>query len=85
VVVFNEIMYHPLTNESVLEWVELYNQMAVDVDMSGWSLAGSVSFTFPEETVIPAGGYLVVAASPADLMALTGLTFIYLWEAPVNP
>src|SRR5437868_3807602 len=31
-VVFNEIMYHPATNEANLEWVELYNQMAVDMD-----------------------------------------------------
>src|SRR5262245_47221841 len=26
VVVFNEIMYHPATNEAALEWVELHNQ-----------------------------------------------------------
>jgi len=30
-VVFNEIMYHPATNEPAMEWLELYNQMAVDV------------------------------------------------------
>src|SRR5262245_17493780 len=30
VVVFNEIMYHPLTNEPAFEWVELQNQHAVD-------------------------------------------------------
>ena len=74
VVVFNELMYHPATNGSVLEWVELHNQMAVDVDLSGWSLAGGVAFDFAQDTVIPGGGYLVVAASPSDLMAATGLT-----------
>jgi hypothetical protein len=31
--VFNEIMYHPATNEPAMEWVELYNQLAVDVDV----------------------------------------------------
>ena len=35
VVVFNEVMYHPLEREAELEWVELHNQMAVDVDISG--------------------------------------------------
>ena len=35
VVTFNEVMYHPLTNETAMEWVELYNQMSVDVDISG--------------------------------------------------
>ena len=74
VVVFNEVMYHPLTNEPALEWVELHNQMAVNVDLSGWSLAGGIEFEFPEGTVIRGGGYLVVAVAPAELMALTGAT-----------
>lgn len=69
VVVFNEIMYHPRTNEAALEWVELHNQMAVDVDLSGWSLAGGIQFSFSEGTLIPGGGYLVVAASPTELAA----------------
>src|SRR5258705_768399 len=71
-VVFNEIMYHPLTNESQLEWVELQNQMAVDMDMSHWRLDGGISFTFPEGTVIGAGEYLVIAASPSALSMATG-------------
>ena len=36
VVVFNEIHYHPATNETALEWLELHNQMSIDVDLSGW-------------------------------------------------
>ena len=51
VVVFNEIMYHPLTNETQLEWVELQNQFSVDVDMSGWRIDG-VEYTFPLGTII---------------------------------
>jgi hypothetical protein len=73
-VVFNEIMYHPATNEARLEWIELYNQMAVNMDISSWSLDGGVQFQFPEGTVIPGGGYLVIASSPADLTAATGYT-----------
>src|SRR6185369_11807372 len=72
-VVFNEIMYHPLTNEAQLEWVELQNQMAVDMDISHWHLDGGISFDFPEGTVLRAGAYLVVAASPSGL-AMTGFT-----------
>lgn len=72
VVVFNEIMYHPLTNEAAFEWVELHNQMAVDVNLSGWSIDGGIHFTFPEGTVTSGGSSLVVAASPSDLMAATG-------------
>lgn len=73
-VVFNEIMYHPITNESQLEWVELQNQMGVDVDMSRWRLDGGIDFTFAEGTVIRAGSYLVIAVSPAALSSATGLT-----------
>src|SRR5437762_11966432 len=60
-VVFNEIMYHPLTNESALEWVELQNQMSVDMDRSGSSVDGGIHFQFSEGTVLRGGGYLVVA------------------------
>ena len=73
-VVFNEIMYHPLTNETQMEWVELHNQMAVDMDISGWSLGGGIQFQFAEGTIVSGGGYLVVAISPATLIAATGAT-----------
>ena len=68
VVVFNEIMYHPGgTNEAALEWVELQSQTSVDLDLSGWRLDRAIHYTFPEGTVLPAGAYLVAAASPAAL------------------
>lgn len=74
-VVFNEIMYHPrATNEAQFEWIELHNQMAVDMDLSGWSLAGGVQFTFTEGTVLGGGKYLVVAGAPATFIAATGVT-----------
>jgi hypothetical protein len=74
-VVFNEIMYHPQqTNEAQLEWVELYNQMAVDIDISGWYLAKGINYKFAEGTVVPGGGFLVIASSPGDLVAATGAT-----------
>jgi hypothetical protein len=74
VVVFNEIMYHPAINEAELEWVELCNQMSVDIELSGWSIRGGIEYDFAEGTVIPGRGYLVVALSPAALEAATGLT-----------
>ncbi len=71
-VVFNEVMYHPLDRELELEWCELHNQMAVDMDISGWSLGEGVFFAFPEGTIIPGGGYLVVAIAPVALETETG-------------
>ena len=76
-VVFNEIMYHPATNEASLEWVELHNQMAVDMDISNWSLQGSITYKFAEGTVLAGGGYLVVAATPASLAGVVAQTNLY--------
>jgi hypothetical protein len=72
-VVFNELMYHPASGATEqLEWVELYNQMAVDIDLSKWSLEGGVDFTFPEGTFLGGGEYLVVASNPAAMESIGG-------------
>ena len=53
VVTINEVHYNPpLTQDA--EWIEIHNQMAVNVDLSGWSLADGVSYVFPPGTIIPA-------------------------------
>jgi hypothetical protein len=73
-VVFNEIMYNPGGADESLEWIELYNQLAVNMDISGWRLRDGINFDFPAGTVIPADGYLVLAANPAAVEAASGLT-----------
>ena len=65
-------MYHPADNEA-LEFIELHNQMAVDMDLSKWELSGGVNFEFPEGTVVDGGGYLVIAADPVALSAHSGI------------
>src|SRR5256886_6868791 len=77
IIVFNEIMYHPATNEPALEWLELHNQMAVNMDVSEWSIEGGVQFKFLEGTVVPGDGYIVVALSSSALAAATGYTNAY--------
>ncbi|HEX2751474.1 MAG TPA: LamG-like jellyroll fold domain-containing protein, partial [Verrucomicrobiales bacterium] len=72
VVVFNEIHYHPDTGEASREYIELHNQMAVDVDMSGWEITGGVNYTFPSGTIIPGRGFVVVAVDPAGVQAAYG-------------
>jgi hypothetical protein len=74
VVVFNEIHYHPAGDNSSLEYVELYNQLAADVDLSNWKLDGDISFNFPEGTVLGGGEYLVIAKDPTSLAAATGFS-----------
>ena len=70
VVTFNEIHYHPPAAAD--EWIELHNQMAVRVDLSGWAITGGVEFTFPEGTVIEPGELIVVAAIPAGIAGALG-------------
>lgn len=76
VVVFNEIMYHPALNEPAMEWVELHNLFAADVDVSGWEITGDINYTFASNTIIRGGAYLLLASSPATLSGITGLTNI---------
>ncbi|HUF62040.1 MAG TPA: lamin tail domain-containing protein [Verrucomicrobiales bacterium] len=64
VVVFHEIHYHPDDGSTSAEWIELFNQMGVDIDLTGWRIEGGVDFVFPQDTVIAGRGYLVVAADP---------------------
>ena len=73
-VVFNEIMYHPATNEAAFEWIELHNQFAYDLDISGWRLRGGVEYDVPNGILVPAHGFRVIALSPNEVAASHGLT-----------
>lgn len=77
VVVFNEIMYHPGPMQSTGEWIELHNQMAVDVDLSGWSIKGGIQYTFPEGTFLAGDDYLLIAENPAALESEAGVTGVF--------
>ncbi len=66
-VVINEIMYDPISGDNDDEYVELYNQGAESVDLSGWRLRGGIDFDFPDGAQIAAGGYVVVARDAARL------------------
>jgi hypothetical protein len=72
--VFNEIMYHPGTDEPTMEWIEFRNQLAVDLDLSGWSVSGGVEYTFASNTIVRGRGFLVLAIAPEIFMDATGLT-----------
>ena len=71
-VVFNEVFYHPADGDSTPEWIEVYNQQSVNVDISGWKLTGGVEFEFPEGTIVEADSYLTIAADPLLLAGSLG-------------
>lgn len=70
-IVINEIHYDPADNLRS-EFVELHNPTGTAVDVGGWRLAGGVAFTFPAGTMIPVGGYLVVAQDTAVFQSRFG-------------
>ena len=76
IVVFNELQYQPRSGGDAVDWVELHNLMAIDMDLSGWGLTNRIRYTFPSGTILPGGGYLVVAGDPAALPAATGATHV---------
>ena len=65
VVVFNEIMYHPATNETALEWVELYNTSGRTLDIAGYSFHDDASdeWVFDASVLVAPHGYMVLCAN----------------------
>jgi hypothetical protein len=67
--VINEISYHPNNHFASGDWIELYNPGDASIDLSFWSIqldGIDLMMTLPEDTLIEARGYLVLAG---DLLA----------------
>lgn len=73
--VISEIMYHPPARADGrdLEFVEVFNSQSIFQDLSGCRLSGALDYTFPAGTVLPAGGFAVIARVPDDVRAVYGL------------
>ena len=68
-VVINEIHYDPDVKTELVEFIELHNTTAADINLSGWYFTNAVSYQFPTGSILPAGGYIVVAQDPAHINA----------------
>ena len=80
----NEFHPKPDDGQKLEEFVELHNPGDVDLDISGWMLSDAVSFTMPEGTILPAGGYVVVAMNPTALQTRYGVTALGPWSGKLN-
>ena len=69
-VVINEINYHPASDLELEEFIELWNDGATTVTLTGWRFTRGIDFTFTTGTTIGPNGYLVVARDPATLAPL---------------
>jgi hypothetical protein len=78
-VVINEIHYDPAVKTELSEFIELHNTGNLDADISGWFFSEGISYEFPPNTILPEGGYIVVAQDPATIQVKFGTpsNFIY--------
>ena len=60
-------------SDDVHEFLELLNSGPSAVDLTGWAFTAGVDYTFPANTTLPAGGYLVIAKNPARVALVYGL------------
>ncbi len=67
-VVINELMYNPISLNDDDQYLELYNRGTNAVDLTRWQFVSGIGFSFPSDTIVPAGGYLVVARNAARLL-----------------
>jgi hypothetical protein len=71
-VVINEIMYHPSNDLESLQYIELFNRGASEVNLGDWSFTKGVKFTFPKGAKIGPAGFVVVGRSTNDFFARYG-------------
>ncbi len=74
-VIITELHTDPVDSKSkFVEFVELHNPLPVEVDLSGWRFTRGLGYTFPADTRIAPGAYLVVGENPAHLQQHLGVT-----------
>lgn len=83
VVTFNELNYNPAEGSDG-EWIELHSQMVIDTDLSGWTLDEGVNYVFPAGTILPGGGYLLIARNPGSLSVPNGVTVLGPYEGSLS-
>lgn len=84
-VVINEVMASnsqtiPDENGRFFDWIELYNQSDQDIDLAQWGLsdrADGPRWAFPDKTILPAHGYIVVYCAGKDASQFTSSDGLY--------
>ena len=83
-VVINEIHFNGVDNPVQNEFIELFNAGASAAVLTGWRLSGALDYPFPAGTTISPGAYLLVAASPATILARFAKTALGPWNGALS-
>jgi len=77
ILVITEIMYNPPeSGTDSLEFIEIYNNDIIEVDLTGYSFSSGIGFEFPSIT-LNAGDYLLLAV---DSMAMLNTFEVNAWQ-----
>ena len=79
--IISEIMYNDLSNSDSLEYFELFNNSLSTIDISGYTITKGVNYTFPPNTYLHDGHYMVVAKDSALINAVFGISESYQWDS----
>ena len=79
--VISEIMYNELSNSDSLEYLELFFSEFASIDLGGLTITKGVNFTFPPNTYLHDGHYLVVAKDSALVNSVFGISGTLQWDS----
>jgi hypothetical protein len=83
-IVINEIHYHTDNNKQPVEFIELHNAGALQINLGGWKLEDAVDYTFPAGTMLDPGAYVVVSQNPTALTAKFGVSSLGPWTGKLS-
>jgi hypothetical protein len=79
-VIITEIMYNPPeSGNDSLEYFELHNFHNFPTDISGWNFTQGITYTFAAGTVMPPGGYIVLAKNANAFQTAFGVAPTIVW------
>lgn len=80
--IITEINYNgPESGVDTTEFIEIYNNGASAVNLSGFSFTYGVTHTIPSGVIVPSGGYVVFAYDSAAIANVYGYTNAYTWNS----
>ena len=78
-IIINEIHYDVSDKTLRAEFIELHNTSDKLVDISGWRISSAVNYTFPQNTILESGGFLVIAEDPKIIFDKWGINALGSW------
>ncbi len=73
-ITINEINYRNVNLQEDIKFIELHNSSSSAINISGWTITGGVSYSFPSGTQINSGGYLVIAQDPSTCQSFFSIS-----------